>query len=260
MELFDSQNNDVAVLGNIVIRRPRNTEATTGVLREASVLPRVRSLLMLPVPDVQIVVVGEETLAVHSLLPGEPLESVETLSNQTKEHLAAQLGTFLKSLHEIDSVVLDTVELPFIDQRWWAKFLYEAEQLVFPKLGSTTAELLQSQVRSHIEQLPNLPCVLRHGDFGSGNILWDGKKDIAGIIDFGSIGWGDPGWDVAGVFACYGRTFTTQLSLTYPAVESLLERAVFYKRMFALMEAVFGVENADEEALEDGLAALRKVV
>ena len=259
MELFDSQNSDVAVLGNVVIRRPRNSEAVAGVLREASVLPRLRNLLVLPVPTMQIVEVGDEIVSLHPRLPDEPLWSVQNLSNLTKEHLATQLGSFLKSLHEIELAVLSDVDLPCIDQKWWTNFLDKAERLVFPKVTSTTANVLHSQIQSHIERLPNLPFVLRHGDFGSSNILWDGEKNITGVIDFGSLGWGDPGWDVAGLFASYGSLFVERLALTYPAVGSLLERSPFYHQMFALMDAVFGVEHADEETLNNGLEALKQI-
>ncbi|MDV3351842.1 aminoglycoside phosphotransferase family protein [Leptothoe sp. LEGE 181152] len=259
MELFDSQNSDVAVLGNVVIRRPRNIEAVAGVRQEVSVLPRLRNLLVLPVPVMQIVEVGDEIVTLHSRLPGEPLWSVQNLSNLTQEHLATQLGSFLKSLHEIESVVLGDIDLPCIDQRWWTNFLDKAERFVFPKVTSTTAKVLRSQIQSHIEQLPNLPCVLRHGDFGSSNILWDGEKNITGVIDFGSLGWGDPGWDIAGLFASYGSLFVEQLDLTYPVVGSLLERSPFYHQMFALMDAVFGVEHADDETLNDGLDTLKRI-
>jgi aminoglycoside 2''-phosphotransferase len=166
----------------------------------------------------------------------------------------------LKSLHEIEPDVLSNIDLPHIDQRWWTNFLDRAERLVFPKVASSTAEILRSQIQSHIEQLPSLPCVLRHGDFGWSNILWDGEKNITGIIDFGSLAWGDPSWDIAGLFVCYGSPFIEQLASTYPAVESLLERCPFYNPMFALMDAVFGAEHLDEETLNSGLDVLKLVI
>jgi aminoglycoside 2''-phosphotransferase len=101
--------------------------------------------------------------------------------------------------------------------------------------------------------------VFRHGDFGSGNILWDGEKDITGIIDFGSLGWGDPAWDIAGLFVSYGRSFVEQLALTYPTVESYLGRSSFYQQMFALMDAVFGAEYSNNETLNDGLNTLKRI-
>jgi aminoglycoside 2''-phosphotransferase len=260
MELIASQNSDVAILGNIVVRRPRHREAIAGVCREAMVLPRLRDLLVLPVPEMQIVEIGDEVIALHHQLPGEPLWSVENLSDLTQERLATQLGSFLKSLHEIEPIGLSDIDLPHIDQSWWTNFLDKAEQAVFPKIALTTAKVLRSQIQSHIEQLPNLPCVLRHGDFGSSNILWDGGRDITGIIDFGSLAWGEPGWDIAGLFASYGSLFVKRLASTYPVNESWLERSSFYHQMFALMDAVFGAEHSDHETFNCGLDTLKLIV
>jgi aminoglycoside 2''-phosphotransferase len=266
MEMINSQNSDVAILGNIVVRRPRYVEAIAGVCREARVLPLLRDRLTLPVPQIQVVEVGDAIIALHPQLPGKPLFSVENLSDLTKQHLAIQLGSFLKSLHEIEPVVLNNIDLPRIDQRWWTNFLDQAQRLVFPLVSSTTAEVLRSQIQAHIERLPSLPWVLRHGDFGAGNILWDGEKNITGIIDFGSLGWGDPGWDIAGLFVSYGSSFVEMLVTSYPEVELFVERrrspsetSPFYQLMFALMEAVFGAEHSDQEALDSGLNTLKLI-
>lgn len=259
IKTIDSQNSDVAILGNVVVRRPRHAEAIAGVCREAIVLPRLRDRLVFPVPQMQVVEVGDEVVALHRQLPGKPLWSVQNLSDLTKQNLATQLGRFLKSLHEIEPVILSDIDLPHIDQKWWANFLDRSERLVFDHLALATAEVLRSQIQSHLEQLPGLPCVLRHGDFGSSNILWNGEKDITGVIDFGSLGWGDPAWDIAGLFVSYGRSFVEQLAPTYPMVESWLERSSFYHQMFALMDVVFGVEHSDNETFNDGLNTLKRI-
>jgi aminoglycoside 2''-phosphotransferase len=260
MESIASQNSDVAIFGNVVIRRPRNVEAIAGVRREVSVLPRLRNLLVLPIPVMQIVEIEDETLTIHSLIPGKPLLSVRNLNDLTVEHLAHQIGRFLKSLHEIDPLEFRDLKLPNIDQNWWIDFLNKAEQLVFPKLAYTISLALRSQIQSHIDRLPSLPCMLTHGDFGSSNILWDGDRNITGIIDFATLGWGDPGWDIAGLFVSYGSSFIEQLAFTYPAVKSFEKRSLFYQRMFALMDAVFGAEHLDDKTLNCGLDTLKLVV
>jgi aminoglycoside 2''-phosphotransferase len=259
MEIIDSQNSDVDILGNIVVRRPRHAEAIAGVCREATVLQRVCDRLILPVPQMQVVEVGDAVVALHCQLPGQPLQSVQNLSDSTKQNLANQLGRFLKSLHEIELIVLNDIDLPQIDREWWINFLGKADRLVFPKLASATTDVLHSQIQSHIDRLPRLPCVLRHGDFGASNILWDGEKDLTGVIDFGSLGWGDPAWDIAGLFVSYGRAFTQQLASSYPVVESCLERSSFYCQMFALMDAVFGVEHSDNKTRNNGLDTLKRI-
>ena len=100
MELINSQNSDVAILGDVVIRRPRHSEAIAGVRREATVLPRLRHRLVLPVPEMQIVEISDQIIALHQRLPGKPLRSVQDLTDQTQSRLAVQLGNFLQSLHQ----------------------------------------------------------------------------------------------------------------------------------------------------------------
>ncbi|MBD2503546.1 hypothetical protein [Anabaena azotica] len=53
MEIINSQNSDVAILANIVVRRPRYVEAIAGVCREARVLPLLRDRLTFPVSRVR---------------------------------------------------------------------------------------------------------------------------------------------------------------------------------------------------------------
>ena len=260
MKLIDSQNSDVVILGNVVVRRPRHADAISGVRKEVKVLPLLRNLLGLPIPDMQIVEISNEFVTLHPQLLGEPLRSVQNLTDATRNLLATQIGRFLMSLHEIEPHVLSEIELPTIDRSWWTCFLDKAEQFVFPCLPSTTAAALYLQIQSHIEQLPSLPCVLRHGDFGSSNILWDGEQNITGIIDFATLAWGDPGWDITGLVVSYGNPFVEQLASTYPMVDSLLERSSFYRLMFALMDAIFGAEYSARETFISGLDTLKSIV
>ena len=112
MELINSQNNDTVILGNVVVRRPRHPEAIAGIYREVAALSRLRQRLSLPTPEVQVVEIEDEVIALHKRLPGEPLWSVQNLCEQSKDRLAFQLGVFLKSLHEIEINLLNDLQLP----------------------------------------------------------------------------------------------------------------------------------------------------
>jgi len=97
------------------------------------------------------------------------------------------------------------------------------------------------------------PC-LRHGDFGTGNILFDTEtSSIAGIVDFGSVGIGDPAGDFAGLYISFGREFYQKAMPGYPLMGSALPRVHFYCGTFALQEALFGIENGDENAFNAGM-------
>ena len=97
---------------------------------------------------------------------------------------------------------------------------------------------------------------LRHGDFGTGNIIYDPHGlSIVGIIDFANAGLGDRAVDFAGLHISYGEAFYRQCYSVYPEMERALERAHFYRGTFARQEALFGVENGDRQAFDGGMAA-----
>jgi len=76
---------------------------------------------------------------------------------------------------------------------------------------------------------------------------------VTGIIDFTSAAAGDPAYDLAGLLACYGEAFVRSCARRYPAIDGLWGRIRHYAGRFALEEALFGVENGDDEALRAGL-------
>jgi aminoglycoside 2''-phosphotransferase len=112
----------------------------------------------------------------------------------------------------------------------------------------------------HFESFLNNPhhfvyeSVLRHGDFGATNILFDPQRQvITGIIDFSNAGLGDPAYDFAGLLSSYGESFLKRCTSTYPEIESFWSRILFYQGTFALVEALFGLENNDRKAFESGI-------
>ena len=96
--------------------------------------------------------------------------------------------------------------------------------------------------------------VLKHGDFCPSNILFaEETRRICGVIDFGSSGLGDPAYDFAGLLSGYGEDFVRRCAVAYPEVEGFLDRVHFYRGIFALLEALFGIENDDEQAFQAGI-------
>nr|WP_230874932.1 phosphotransferase [Lysinibacillus cavernae] len=80
---------------------------------------------------------------------------------------------------------------------------------------------------------------------------------ISGILDFGGSGLGDPAYDFAGILSSYGEDFFDRCINLYPNGEEISERVKFYKSTFALQEALYGIENADRQAFEDGIKEYR---
>ena len=83
--------------------------------------------------------------------------------------------------------------------------------------------------------------VLRHGDFGGGNVLWEPESGvITGMIDFGSVAIGDPAINLSSLAAGFGETFLEHCSRHYPITLAMRARMDFYRSTFALQEALLG--------------------
>jgi aminoglycoside 2''-phosphotransferase len=97
--------------------------------------------------------------------------------------------------------------------------------------------------------------VLRHGDFGTGNILYDPQTlHITGIIDFGFAGLGDRAVDIAGLAASYGEAFVMRCAAIYPEIAQMLPRARLYRGTFALQQALYALRDGNPADFEDGMA------
>ena len=259
------QNSDVLLVngGALVFRFPRYEHVLGRMRVEAAVLSGLQGRLPLPVP-VPLYVhleapVGEAFLG-YRCLPGEPLRraALKDLPRGTVDRLAEQLARFLQALHGVPYWKAIDVPLARRETRADTADLYA-------RLRHKVWPLMEPEVRAraatHFETFLGEPAhfahdpALRHGDFGASNILFDPRAgQVTGIIDWTSAGAGDPAYDLAGLWACYGEGFVRSCARTYPAIDGLWGRIRHYAGRFALEEALFGVENGDDEALRAGLA------
>jgi aminoglycoside 2''-phosphotransferase len=175
--------------------------------------------------------------------------------------LARQLGSFLTELHRVPITPELSSLLPRVDtvEEW--KGIY---QRIHSQLVPHMRPDAQARVRQHFETFLSKPDhfantpVLKHGDFGASNILYDTKaQTISGVIDFSGAGLGDPAYDFAGLLSSYGPTFVRSIAHTYSDLDALWERIRFYQGTFALLEALFGLETGDTEAFESGMDGYR---
>lgn len=258
----NGQNNDILVLNEeVVFRFPRSNQVIDQLAIEKSILSRVQSVLPLPVPRLAYSSLGTreagEVFVGYSIIPGEPLttDRLAALPADRRRFLARQLAGFLRSLHEFPSGFLG-IDLPVQDGlEEWAGMYAEVRERLFPMMhpdARGTVAAFFEEALTYPERLAFEPC-LRHGDFGPGNILYEGATgEISGIIDFSSAGRGDPAVDLAAV-SLYGDEFVEWMAQAYPGLEAMRERARFYRGTFALQEALFGLREGDEEAFKAGM-------
>ncbi len=258
------QYNDVLIVnGDLIFRFARVSAAASTLQRELALLRYLQGRLPLAIPNpiIPCAQPGATDVAFmgYRMLPGKPLwrEDFATIATQHGDTIACQLAGFLYALHHTPA---PSITLPLADTRQeWAELYARIQAQLFGYLHPKA----RRQVAQHFESFlanPNQSTfqpTLRHGDFGTSNILYDPESaSVTGIIDFSSAGLGDPAVDFAALLASYGEAFYAQCCPHYPEMEHALNRVRFYRGTFALQEALFGIENDDPVALRNGLASV----
>jgi aminoglycoside 2''-phosphotransferase len=274
IEADSGQFNDVLIINKKwVFRFPRYRAGVARLVAEARLLEALRGRLPLatPEPAHQVFDPPVPGLAFMSypLLPGEPLTNqwLEQVRDPfARDDLARQLAGFLRALHALPLVGLPDA-LPgsppgggLADGRpeWEAMYAEVRE-----KLFSAMRPDARKQVTAHFETflddhaLQIFPPVLRHGDFGGDNILWDPTQtSVKAVIDFAFCAIGDPAYDLASI-STLGEDFFQRLLPWYELDETrrdgLVARARFYRGVFALMEALDGLRDNDPQAYQRGM-------
>lgn len=259
------QNNDVLLVNNaFIFRFPKYAQGIDQLATEVAILKGIGKYVTLPIPQITfeqlaIPTVGQVFVGYH-LLPGEPLlreTYVGVQDERILESLAHQLARFLRELHQVPVERAITHQLSVCDTYdEWSTIFARIREKCFPFMR---ADAQQWTIRSfetflgdsaHFARTP----VLKHGDFGTTNILFDRPRQvISGILDFGEAGLGDPAYDFAGLLSSYGEAFLQRCVTTYPEIEAFWNRIIFYQSTFALLEALFGIENQDQEAFKSGI-------
>lgn len=269
------QNNSVvevedAAKGALVFRFARYAEGIRTLRREIVFLRGLRGRLPLATPDPTYVALESErpgeALMGYRRIPGAPLwrEELAAIRDAAAVHaLAGQVGRFLRALHELAPAAVGLNDLPVSDTTAeWADLYTRFRGSLFAHMRADARAEVARAFETFLGDARNFAYTpaLRHGDFGTSNLLWDATaRRLTGVIDFGSAGLGDPAVDVAGIIcrAGYGEAFACRMLPFYPALEEMLPRARFYASTFALQYALFGAEQGEPEAFEHGLARYR---
>ncbi len=80
-------------------------------------------------------------------------------------------------------------------------------------------------------------------------LLGSAEPAIAGVIDFGTAGLGDPATEIATLLVHYGERIVDQMTATYPISPELSERARFRAGCLELEWALIGVKENDTSML-----------
>jgi len=251
-----------SVIGPLIFRFPRNEISVKTIQNELRLLGRLQNQTTLPVPNPIYTSRNTQTpgqvFMGYPKIPGRPLLR-EHLNKAEKTNLkkwATQMVQFLIELHAIPTNDLDDLTINETPAEY-EQFYAEIRQHLFPHLNEEAREKTAAHFENYFNNtaLQNYSITLRHGDFGTGNVLYDPDTlNLTGVIDFGFSGLGDPAIDIAAL-ATLGDTFFGFVQDTYPNIEPFLARARFYKGTFLLYEALYGLKSGDQEIFQEAFTA-----
>ena len=247
----------------LIFRFAKVPDAIETLEKEMSLLCFLQNRITLPIPNPTYVCLDAknigEVFVGYPRIPGIPLwrKNFHKITDDgTKQHLAKQLARFLKELHQIPVDELP-VDLPIKDTpQYWMKMYTQIKEKLYPAMRPDARAAVTVHFEDFFTQSPNheFQPRLRHGDFGTGNLLFDPDSQcITGVIDFGGVGLGDPATDFAGMYISFGEAFYRHAYTVYPEMEPALERVKFFIGTFALEEALFGFDNNDQDAYQAGM-------
>lgn len=252
----DGMVNDVVIVNHErVFRFPKHDWAQEHLLHEYKVLELVARYVDVPIPRYDYV---EATVGSYAYLPGVPLTRDRLLGFSPAGHqtLIQQLGQFLHDLHHIPVAEATAIGLePSLTNRardWYLNFFEEIKTHIYPYLIRPQITVIDSwfaPVQSGELRFEHDP-VLVNGDVGASHVLVDpATEQLTGIIDFGTVGLGDPAVDLSILLNTYGESLIEPALATYPALADLLPRARFRASLLELQWALAGVKGDKELAL-----------
>ncbi len=249
-----------------IFRFPKSAHVAADLARELEILPRLQGRLPLPIPDPVFSATDRETGQVlfmgYAMLPGEPLlrQRYRELQHDDDvvERIAHDLARFLRTLRGIPPAEIGLDENDEDAREAWAQYYRDFRQKLFPHMRIEARREVEREFEAALSDasLWNFDDCLCHGDFGTGNILYqDGR--ISGVIDFSFCGIGDPAQDLGALIASYGEGLVERVFRHYPALRQHLRRARFYRGKYALIQALYALRDNDEAEFEDGIADYR---
>jgi aminoglycoside 2''-phosphotransferase len=244
--------NDVVIINEAwVCRFAKDERGVEALTRETRILDLVRRSVDVSVPAFEH---READFVAYRLIRGLPLNRHDLLglSDKAQGRLADQLAAFLRQLHGVSQTELDHDAIPRSDaQRTpedWQRFYADLEREIFPLLWNDQRAWVAhhfAPVRDGRLDLAHQP-VLIHGDLAQYHILYDpATLDLAGILDFGTAGVGDPAVDFAIIISMYGESFLRRVARTYPSIGGALDRARFLAGTVELQWALGGMRTGD---------------
>ena len=240
--------NDVVIVNHkFVFRFARTKQGAADLSREKCVLDLIRPTIGVNIPTPEY---HNRDCMVYPFIEGEPLllDRIKSWDENAQARMAESLGTFLFNLHTTD-ISRAEPELPAtlapVKRKRWLKIYEGIKGTVYPLLWKHQVDWAESVFENMLCDKSYFDCqpALIHGDLRQYHILTDpGCQRVAGVIDFGVAGIGDPASDFGTLINTYGESFVVKMKGTYPDLEEFMPRARFYAQALELHWAWLGLE------------------
>lgn len=184
---------------DMLIRMPTAESYALAIPKEYELLPKLATRLNTSIPTPLKMGMPSADypypFSIYKWLEGQSANHVQ-IDEATQESIALQLAAFLKTLHRIKDV---DGPLPGRHNWWRGDYVSVYDKEAREQISSLTdsidsAAALNLWEKSCVTKWRKAP-VWIHGDFASSNILIKDNK-LSGVIDFGSMGMGDPACDL----------------------------------------------------------------
>lgn len=242
-----------------IFRFTRREEVQSQFLKELELLPVLNKYLTLSVPQP----VYSRTSKTPYFMGYDKIDGVALKSshvNNYLENVSTQIGNFLSELHRISGEELQRIEY-YDPSAWKAQY-----QLLFQRIEDELAHNFNSRIwrrvnyvfKNYLGDSENFlfEPVLSHRDLSGEHILHI-IGNLTGVIDWGDACFGDPAFDLTGLYADFGRSFAENIAQRVDLPSSYLERCEFYVMIIPFYEALYGLDAEKPDFLENGLKRIK---
>ena len=246
---IDGLDNVAVIGGGRVYRFARNRDTQINLVKEIAILELVRSHVSMPVPVFERV---DDDFVTYPFLVGAPLfrNDILRLPEADQDGLAEQMASFLRALH---SIPRETVVAKGIGasggrqtQAQWLTLYEEIQNELFPLMYRSTQTWVHEQFAPLLADPHwlDFEAVLIHDDLAQYHILYnEATRRIAGVIDFGTAGLGDPARDYGILINVYGERFVQHMARSDDRIAPLIDRARFYGGVLELQWVLGGLRS-----------------
>lgn len=254
-----------------VFRLPRRTEAIELIATEIRLLPLLSPHLSLAIPKPAFIGAPSPLFPRpfygHAIIEGQPGSAVDFAKDDYRQ-IAIDLATFISKLH---SLTLDHLGLsskkfpPVFDRADFHKLKANLDQRLMTVSAAYQLDAYQAKFdkitddAKSYESSPQHDVVI-HGDMYHRHLIFDHRKRLCGVIDWGDCAIGDAVSDLGVVYQFLPRDARDDFFAIYGHVDDATRH---YARFLGLYYAIallwFGHDRNDKDLIRTSLSTFEEL-